>query len=330
MNLNCRFYKKEYPDSNEVIMAKISDENDLGFHVSLVEYNLKGFLPKTELIKGRTRKKKIVKIGQMFPVSVTAIEKSNNHINVSKKRVHPKDAKLIGETYKLCEELNKLGKEIFCLHKKFCNDKKMDAMHNVETIMTQTIWSMCPTKEDSCKIYKEIIKNPATLIENLEFYDDFKDDFKDLVKNNYENRIVTKNMILDTDVNILVLEEDGVECIKKILDIQLDDEYDDFKLSILMTSPPTYKIRIEGPCERIGKLLTDKLLNQIEKNIKNYKAQFNICHKHKIVRESESSIKFLSEYEINEMLNLNNNGNSDNSDNNNDNDNKQIIITTNI
>lgn len=38
-NLKCRFYEKEYPEADDLVMIKIINVEDVGAYVELLEYN---------------------------------------------------------------------------------------------------------------------------------------------------------------------------------------------------------------------------------------------------------------------------------------------------
>ena len=53
-----RFYKNEYPNMDEVVLVKIKAVTDVGYYVSLLEYdNMEGFILTSQMSRNRYRSK---------------------------------------------------------------------------------------------------------------------------------------------------------------------------------------------------------------------------------------------------------------------------------
>lgn len=85
---NTRFYERQYPDKEELVMVKVVRSAEMGAYVSLLEYNgVEGMILMSELSKRRIRSvKKVVRVGRHEVVLVLRVDKEKGYIDLSKKR----------------------------------------------------------------------------------------------------------------------------------------------------------------------------------------------------------------------------------------------------
>lgn len=73
----CRFYEKEYPDVDDVVIVKVKNIAEMGAYVSLLEYNnIEGMILMSELSRRRIRSiNKIIRVGKIEAVMVIRVDK---------------------------------------------------------------------------------------------------------------------------------------------------------------------------------------------------------------------------------------------------------------
>jgi translation initiation factor 2 subunit 1 len=93
MSFNCRFYKKKYPDQDELVMVNVRQLADIGSYVNLLEYNnAQGIILLSELSRRRIRSvNKLIRVGRNEAVVVIRVDKQNGYIDLSKRRVSPSE-----------------------------------------------------------------------------------------------------------------------------------------------------------------------------------------------------------------------------------------------
>jgi translation initiation factor 2 alpha subunit (eIF-2alpha) len=301
MTFSCRYYKNEFPGVDNIIMIKIIKLIDYGYKVILLEYNnMEGFLALTEISRRRQRKKKLVKIGDILPVFVLRVSTVNRIIDVSKKGVTQDDIKLMNNNYKIWQKINRLGKEICYLYKKFHNNKL-----KMEEIMDKTVWTYYENNQDieAYDFYKTIICDPKSLM-NSEY---FSEEFKMFVVKHFKDRTIRQDIILEQELNIFVISEEGINGIKDILDINPiylsnNNNENNIKFYITMVSPPKYKIVLHGSDIEIGKMFFSRIISDIIDKSKKYNSQVTPCSEIKIAKLSDIDIKLLSNNEINKLI----------------------------
>ena len=306
----CRFYKNEYPTVNDIVMVKVVDKNEYGYNVILLEYNnIPAFINLTELIKRRIKKKNVIKIDEVLPLYVIHVDENKKHINLSKNKLSLEDALQFSNNYKFRLNLNKLGLEIYNLHKLY----DLSSTLTPEDIMENTIWRTIDNYYNDNndnndnnynnqdvnyeKIYNYILRNLDILNTDI-----LPIDFIEKVTENIKTRIIKKNMISETEIKLLVMSKEGVYAIKNLLDIKLEDKYiNDFNVDIVTYGSSSYKIILYGTCDELAQEIVDNILMNIKNNSQKYKSIFSIVSNNKIIKESDMDIKFLSTYDLNKF-----------------------------
>lgn len=299
MEINCRFYKKDIPNINELLMVKIITKEDLGYSVLLLEYgNLKGFLPMTEIIKGKSRKKNLMKIGEQFTVSVSKIY--DNTIYVSKKRILDEEKQTMKIKYMYAKKINQIGKEIYYSYVNYCKINNLESPKIID-VMDKSIWRLYDELVKTYnypEIYEYILYNPSKLVNDLFFENNFSLQFIE----NINDRIIEGNCRIMSEIILIVISSEGVNAIKNILNVDLNEKYKDYSLEILMISPPKYHIIVSGQNKEIGEKIMNQTLNKIEHEQYKYKCQFQIKKKNIIIKQKKVSIRFLTKGKIKYLI----------------------------
>lgn len=299
---NCRFYKNTLPTMEDIVVVEIGNGSEYGYTVKLLEYNcVEGFVNLSELMKGRF-KKKCVKTGDIVPMTILRIDKEKGHIDLSKRKVSDDAKNKTMEQYKYSTYLYKFGKEIYQMYKSFV-DQLESKDTNLEFIMDLTIWRLYDEYEDESfdKIYNNILNNPTILFPN----NYFSSDFTDKVINNINNRITRGNMIKEVDIHLLVTSKDGVNLIKKILsentNLKNHEDYKDCKITVLVSSPPIYTIRVEAENDITCSNILKNVVDGIQQSALLNDSEFKIESDYRVVKESTIEFVFLSDYELNKI-----------------------------
>jgi translation initiation factor 2 subunit 1 len=85
--LHSRFYRNEWPEKGELVMVEISNVNEEGAYVQLLEYNNReGLIQAASVAKGRIKNvKKYLKTGSQEVMQVENVDQC--FIDLSKKNV---------------------------------------------------------------------------------------------------------------------------------------------------------------------------------------------------------------------------------------------------
>lgn len=297
-----RFYKNKVPNINDIVMIQVIEETELNFYVELLEYNnIKGILPFTFLTSRKKLKnmkdKKIVKVGDIIPVCVNNNVIENDFIYVSEMHVKDKEVVPFIKKYETYDKINKLGRDFYCFFKYYHKLNNINFDTNIESFMEKTIWKLYDNNSSEQDIYTIIIKNP------LEHFTDqiFTEQFKLFLCDNLNKRTTKKDMIAKLSIELYIISSDGVKAIKDILNLNLDEQYNNYKLSVILNSPPKYSIILEGESFEKSKEIFENLIIKIKNKIKKYNGNVNFLEPI-IIKENLIEIKLLSNHDINNML----------------------------
>lgn len=302
-----RFYRSDLPSVDEITTVKVVDSNEYGYKVLLMEYNnAEGFVTKSEIIKGRTRKKRLVKINDIIAMSVLRVDKNKNTIDLSKKHVVEDEIKNSEIKYKYCHKMFLIGNDIFGIYKRYCEFYNMKIDMSFENVMGKTIWRLydelnCSTANCYEKVYTYICTNVEKLIPK----GTFDEKLASFIVNNIKSRIVEKNMMQDISISLYVTHEEGVNMIKNMLTIDLKDhtkDYENYDLFVEAVSPPIYKLRLTGPSVNEGEKILNDIVNTIKGSSENYSCSFKTTSSVVLVKEYEIDIKVLGQVEINKIV----------------------------
>ena len=297
-----RYYKNEIPDADDIVIVKITKEDEHGYYCYLVEYeNLEGFICLSEIVKTKYIKKHIFKIDETVPMIVLKVDPEKRMVDLSKKRLAEKDEPMIMCKYKTCTSINKLVNECYIMYLKYCDIGSSDIIHSINDLMRGTIWKLYEENdkegeiENYTIIYKDILKNPKIIL-STELFDN---EFINKAVNNITKRVTINNTVLENNIILFVTEDNALSKIKEILDITGFKHNNDYKISLLVMSPPHYKLRIEGPSfDKINEIL-GKIKELIQNKANKYSSSCTLKFEEaKVVCESTYDYKFLGDFDL--------------------------------
>ncbi len=322
----CRHYSSKVPKVDDIVMCQIGTKHDLGYSVVLLEYNsISGFLPDTHIYnRQKNVRKKTVKEGDIIPLSVTSIVNTLDEsgpgtgfvtIDLSKRKISIEEEEIAKQQYKFSRNLTRIGQEVFYLYNSYRKQELAEAIKDLtlEDIMENTIWFLYKVNEKDKgyleTIYNSILAKPETMLPATYF----PSSFIEYASNNMLQRLATKNMVLESELSVLIYSSEGVNAIKEILDVAritnaifethgLNKNYDGLKLAITTNASPIYKVslicnnKVNG--QKFIQLVTDqiKLDTEIRKG-----GTFRITQECALTKEPELEFKFLTEYDIEKM-----------------------------
>ena len=97
----CRFYEKNLPEYEEIVMVQVNSIAEMGAYVSLLEYDgIEGMILLSELSRRRIRSiNKLIRVGKTECVSVLRVDRDKGYIDLSKRRVSADQLKATTERY---------------------------------------------------------------------------------------------------------------------------------------------------------------------------------------------------------------------------------------
>lgn len=299
INMNIkRFFRKELPDVEDIVIVKILTQDQYGYHVTLLEYDsVDGFIPMTQLVKAKyVKKKDMLKLDDIIALTVTYVDEMKNLVELSKKQIKQEEIDLAFKKFKTCSSINRLINECYVMY--IDHNKNKTDNHSINYIMENSIWNLYDdtknTDDESCEsIFMNILQNPKLILtEEL-----FDNDFIEKTCQNITNRIITKKFVIETNINLLVLDENGLDKIKEILNVDNFEVPAETKIQTLIISPPLYRIKIESNNKQFAMDLLETIKKSIINKSNRYLTKLKISEP-EIISDISFEIKFLVDHDL--------------------------------
>ena len=233
-----RFYKKDLPNIDEIVMCNVEKIQEECIYVKLIEYdNIEGMV---QLADASTRRKRkavcLLKINKKYPLLVVRIDKEKKYIDLSNKFLSDEDRE------NACSRYNKYTFTVKIL-KSFIstkNNNKFDKSLLIE-YAEKTLWKIEPRK-----CYEYIIDS---YIQHKNF-DIF--DLTDL-ENNIFRQTLEKSLgnILFKSQLIFMARNTNFRGVNTLKDC-FNKIKDEFKVLIMLDVAPNYYVQIESEDESLN------------------------------------------------------------------------------
>lgn len=125
--MECRFYSKELPEIEDVVLVQVKSLSDIGAYVTLLEYGkLEGMIQISEMSNRRIRSiSKLTRAGNIEVCMVLRVDADRGYIDLSKKRVRS-------------------GEDVIRAKEAFAKAKTVHGiMRHIATIVKQDLASVC-------------------------------------------------------------------------------------------------------------------------------------------------------------------------------------------
>lgn len=208
-----RFTGSEFPAVNAIVIARITEVNDLGVYVELLEYGLlAGYVSLAELSRTRLRKISVfIKPGNLIVVVVLEVDPTKRYVTLSKHRVTQQ------ETEDSLKKFMDIKRYLTILHNYYREDSS-----KLQMIYETLVWRTCEDLRESLLLYPELEK-----------------ELKDEIERRTAEKIVKDTRFIE----ITCFTEHGIEAIKQALTYGL--EISDNQVEIVLIKTPCFRITSE-------------------------------------------------------------------------------------
>lgn len=283
MSLLSRFYEKEYPDIDDVVMVQVNKIDHMGIHVILLEYNnMVGYVAVSALSRKRIRfLSKIVKVGKIMALIVIRVDKNKGYIDLSKRDISDKESKLCDEKYKQAKYLHGIIKSTLISSR--YKDNLFDNI-TLEECLQKTIWPIYETTHHNNPndVIKKILNSEYKIFDNLE-----NNIFKENLIQNFKQKYKEVCPLVDAYVEIIILSDNAIYDIKKSIDLCVELKEEKSELEITVESSPLYKLNLKS-CQDSENALHEmnKILDKLKEEIIKISGSFNLIKEPHIRNEN--------------------------------------------
>lgn len=298
-----RYYRETLPRPDDIVMVRIEKENDFGYSGILLEYSeTEAVADYNQLVNKRLNRDSKLKIGRVYPLKVINVNEDKRMVELSKKRIDLDDLERTRIRYEVCTNITKFIQEIHTLAEYYDKRNGVDIQNDLEDLFESIAWSNYDEHHDNeddknnnphQKIYENYLKNIKALINSL-----YATDKAEFIIDNIENRMIQKDCSIMCDLKLQVTNENAIDKIKDVLNI--GDIGEDYTVNIYASSPPLYKLRIEGRNEEECRTLMNKIIEGMEKKFQNLEERRGSIFKRletNIEKESTYELRFFNEHE---------------------------------
>ena len=264
---------KDYPDEGQIILAKIEKIEEHGMYGVCIDFpRLKIFLSVSEISKKRLNYQKIFSPVKKYPLQVLDVDTTNDVAYVSYSKVTEDEKKLQLEKHENNERVYDMGKDIV----KYFKEHIPNA--DAELIFRYTVQMFIETTE-VVNSYHDMLNSPEKLFANLknsEYYENNTEkqlinttmnDFVSAIK----QRITINPLVMTAKFIVIVLAEDAIGNIKKILTENIDTVPNAY---ISYCAGSKYKATVEAMSKEEADSKINAIYEIIQENCKRYNGSF--------------------------------------------------------
>lgn len=248
-----RFYKKELPNVDEIVMCNVEKIQEECIYVRLLEYNnIEGMV---QLADASTRRKRksvcLLKVNKKYPLLVVRIDQEKKYIDLSNKFLSDEDKDVATDRYQRYSFTVKMLKSFISKMNSNKYDKSL-LTHYAE----KTLWKVEPRK-----CYEYIIEN---YIQQKTFdLFDLTDEEKEIFRSSLEKSL--GNVLFKSQLNFMARNTnfDGVNSLKN----SFDKVKNEFNLIIMLNVAPNYYVQTESDSESLNLETLNKLESFLEQQL---------------------------------------------------------------
>jgi translation initiation factor 2 subunit 1 len=263
-------YRQTFPSNDQIVMAKIISVDDLGAYCSLPEFrDAEAFLPIKEFARKRMRSiKKVIRVGESYPLIVISVDESKKTIDLSKKHVTPEEETECNDRFKKSRIVDSIV-------------QRTAVVTHVEPsfIYSQYIWPLYDAHRHAFDAFENMIQCDSFSCWNCSELDS---NVKVELIHTIQKRIQRKRYKILAHFRLFCFGMDGINAIKSALEAgeqytaprggsePEEDEEDAREVSLGSVSCPDYLLSVTSSDEAEAEEMVECIFSAIESKIKEF------------------------------------------------------------
>lgn len=284
---NVRFYEKDMPDINDLVMVKITQVNETSAYVQLLEYgHIEGMIPYTELSRRRIRSiAKLVKIGKLEVAQVLRLDRNKGYIDLSKKAVTP-------EERSRCEEKFNKAKVVHSIMRHCAVQCQMNFLELQKTV-TWPLYRKYGHAHDALKL--AVLHPDQVFAEEIEVSAPVRDHLEKTVR----QKLKPQPARLRADLNVTCYKRAGIDAIREVLRLGIKEGQSEpaMDVNITIVSPPLYCVRTQTEDKETGLKKLAKIIEVMKQAMTERQGNIEILHHPRVVGDDGEDIRAAGEEE---------------------------------
>ena len=260
-----RWYEKEFPEAEELVMVQVVQIAQMGSYVKLLEYgDIEGMILLSELSRRRIRSiNKLIRVGKREAVMVLRVDKERGYIDLSKRRVSL-------EEVAQCEMKYNKSKQAAAIIRQVAK-----ATGKTELELNQEItWPLYKTEfKHPLDAFKVCLDAPTTVRTKTNCADETWAALTKVIK----LRMTPKPIKIRSSIEVSCFAYAGINAVKEALSKGLmASEGTNMKISIRLIAPPLYVMITNSLNKDKGIELLTKSIQMIKTTIEENGGQLTI------------------------------------------------------
>lgn len=299
-NLNCRFYRQQFPMVDELVMVEVRHVDAIGANVSLLEYNnIEGLIMLGELSKKRIRSvSKLTRVGRKEVVVVIRVDESKGYLDLSKKQVTGEDISECELKYTKAKAVNNILRHV-----------AQTTGTDIEVLYETIGWPLYEKYEHALDAFKLAAVDREEVLDGLEMSKEIRESLLNVIK----ARLTPQSSKIRADFSVTCFEYEGIDAIKAALIAGMSLETATIKIKIRLIAAPLYVMVITTRDKNEGMSLATASLKKIAEEIKLLGGNF-------MLKDGPHLLNANDDHELEELILKQNNVNKPISDIEEDND----------
>ena len=247
--------KEGFPEEGELVVGTVRTVQNFGAFVTLDEYKDKeGFIHISEVAPGWIKRiRDHVREGQRVVCKVMHVDEKKGHIDLSLKRVNEHQRREKIQEWKNEQKASKL----FEMLAKRLGRNVEDCYEEFGKRLIEKFGSLYAS-------FEETVYDPQ-ILEREGFSGDWIEEFKRIAKENIQIPFVKIKGLLKVTSPL----PDGVEHIRKALELAEQSGYDDVSIEVTYRGAPSYLITVKAPDYKIAEEELKRAVERVQNYMKN-------------------------------------------------------------
>lgn len=276
-DLKCRFYERQYPDIEEIVMVNVTEIGEMGAYVTLLEYDdIEGMILLSELSRRRIRSiNKLVRVNKTEVVMVLRVDKEKGYIDLSKRRVDPEDVGRCEDRYNKAKQVHSVLRHIASSY-----NKTLEEMYQLIG------WPLYKKYGHAYDAFKAAIsENEEPIFEGLDIDAEMQSSVLTYVK----RRLAPQPVKIRADLEVTCFNYEGIDAIKEALLVGEATGPPEAPVKIKLIAPPLYVMTTMTLDKEHGISILNKSIEAIGEAIKANGGSMDLKLAPKAVTQREES-----------------------------------------
>lgn len=231
-----RYYRKRFPEMNDVVVVKVMKMEDVGAYVKLLEYNsTAALILRSEFSKKRIRSvKRLIREGSIEVVTVLRVDEEKGYIDLSKSRVNKEDIQRAEDKYVKAKTVHSVLAHVAELTK-----------IPLEELYTQVGWPLYDKYGHAYEAFKLMLKAESPEDPVFDIFQGVSQEVRETLMVHIRRRLTPPPVKIRSDIEVRCWNEQGVDAIIAALQAGEALRTPEFPLSIRLIAPPIFVLSLE-------------------------------------------------------------------------------------